>query len=55
MFKIRPVSTGVKFEPVKELEVEKYLVELNWKDYNGRFICRGVIPLILEIIKKEFI
>ena len=22
MFKIRPVSTGVKFEPVKELEVE---------------------------------
>ena len=41
MFKIRPVSTGVKFEPVKELEVEKYLVELNWTDYNGRFICRG--------------
>ena len=41
MFKIRPVSTGVKFEPVKELEVEKYLVELNWITMVDSFVVES--------------
>jgi len=54
MFKIRPVSTGVKFEPGQELESEKYLVELNWKDTMVNSIVVESYSLDLEKIKKNF-